>query len=176
MKAILMSIRPQWVAKILNGEKTVEIRKTAPNVKVPIDVYIYCTKGKYEMGKFNSDKKYHEIRDDCCYAGGWSRGLPDETINGKVVAKFTLNKVEEIKDKWFSQDICETDELSCVELERKSCLYSYDIHKYLKDKTGYAWHIDNLEIFDNPRPLQPYFDLNRPPQSWQYIWENDLCH
>ena len=34
---------------------------------------------------------------------------------------------------------------------------------------AYAWHISNLEIFENPLPLQPYFDLDNPPQSWQYI-------
>ena len=31
MKAVLISIRPEWVRKILNGSKTVEIRKTVPN-------------------------------------------------------------------------------------------------------------------------------------------------
>lgn len=30
MKAVLMSIRPEWCKKILSGEKTVEIRKTRP--------------------------------------------------------------------------------------------------------------------------------------------------
>lgn len=49
MKSILISIQPQWVEKILNGEKTIEIRKTKPNIKhikLPCKVYIYCSKGK----------------------------------------------------------------------------------------------------------------------------------
>ena len=46
MKSILISIKPKWVAKILNGEKTIEIRKTMPKCDLPIDVYIYCTKEK----------------------------------------------------------------------------------------------------------------------------------
>ncbi len=29
-RCILISIKPQWVCKILNGEKTIEIRKTCP--------------------------------------------------------------------------------------------------------------------------------------------------
>lgn len=29
-KCILISVKPEWVKKILNGEKTIEIRKTAP--------------------------------------------------------------------------------------------------------------------------------------------------
>lgn len=30
MRAVLMSIKPEWWEKILTGEKTMEIRKTAP--------------------------------------------------------------------------------------------------------------------------------------------------
>ena len=29
-KVIILSVRPEWVVKILNGEKTIEVRKTAP--------------------------------------------------------------------------------------------------------------------------------------------------
>ena len=41
MKEILISIKPQWVEKILSGEKTIEIRKTMPKCKLPCKVYIY---------------------------------------------------------------------------------------------------------------------------------------
>lgn len=44
-KAVLISIRPEWARKILNGSKTVEIRKTAPKCGVPFKCYIYCTAG-----------------------------------------------------------------------------------------------------------------------------------
>ena len=47
-KAILISIKPKYVAKILNGEKTIEIRKTMPK-DLPIDVYIYCPKDKEKL-------------------------------------------------------------------------------------------------------------------------------
>lgn len=42
-RAILMSIQPQWLEKILNREKLIEIRKTMPKCELPIDVYLYCT-------------------------------------------------------------------------------------------------------------------------------------
>ena len=29
-KAVMLSIRPKWVEKIANGEKTIEVRKTKP--------------------------------------------------------------------------------------------------------------------------------------------------
>ena len=135
MKAILMSIKPQWVEKILNGEKTIEIRKTLPKCDLPIDVYIYCTK----------DKKYANLIN----RGGF--------LTGMVVAKFTLNKVE----KFYNLD---NIMLGMAYLNQKQ------IHEYMHGKEcAYAWHIDNLEIFDRPKPLQPFFDLDRPPQSWCYI-------
>ena len=74
MKAILMTIRPQYVAKILNGEKTIEIRKKFPSDYVGW-VYIYCCKQrKNEIG---------------CH-------INYEKVDGKVVARFWCDKMEEI--------------------------------------------------------------------------------
>lgn len=42
-KAVLISIRPKWVEKIANGEKTIEVRKTKPKLETPFKCYIYCT-------------------------------------------------------------------------------------------------------------------------------------
>lgn len=44
MKSVLISIRPEWCAKIASGEKTVEVRKTRPKMNPPFKCYIYCTK------------------------------------------------------------------------------------------------------------------------------------
>lgn len=35
----MISIKPQWVAKILNGEKTIEIRKKFPKDYVEVGNY-----------------------------------------------------------------------------------------------------------------------------------------
>ena len=35
MREIMISIQPQWVEKILSGEKTIEIRKTMPKCELP---------------------------------------------------------------------------------------------------------------------------------------------
>ena len=41
MKSILISIKPKWVEKIIRGEKTIEVRKSAPK-EVPFsDLKIY---------------------------------------------------------------------------------------------------------------------------------------
>lgn len=34
-KAVLISIRPEWAEKILNGEKTLEVRKNRPKLEAP---------------------------------------------------------------------------------------------------------------------------------------------
>lgn len=45
-KAVLISIRPQWCAKIASGEKTIEFRKSRPELKKPFKCYIYCKIGR----------------------------------------------------------------------------------------------------------------------------------
>ncbi len=49
MKAVLLSIRPKWCKEIANLRKTVEIRKTVPNLEVPFKCYIYCTKAPKKL-------------------------------------------------------------------------------------------------------------------------------
>ena len=44
-KSVMISIRPKWCEKIVNGEKTIEVRKTRPKLNTPFRVYIYCTLG-----------------------------------------------------------------------------------------------------------------------------------
>lgn len=125
-KAILISIKPKWVAKILNGEKTIEIRKSIPKCNLPIDVYIYCTK----------DKKYADLIN----RGGF--------LTGMVVAKFALNKTKEIR--FDNKEIQKQASLTEEELFDYLFIdepYHEDMHK------GYAWFIDNLEIFDKPKEI-----------------------
>lgn len=62
-KAVLISIRPEWVRKILNGRKTIEVRKTRPKMNPPLKCYIYkCGNGKV-IGEFLCD----EIIEDRTY-------------------------------------------------------------------------------------------------------------
>lgn len=44
-KAVMLSIRPEWCAKIIIGRKTMELRKSVPKLEVPFKCYIYCTSG-----------------------------------------------------------------------------------------------------------------------------------
>ena len=57
MKAVLISIRPEWCEKIASGEKTMEVRKTRPKLEPPFKVYIYQTKHREHTGPTYSDGK-----------------------------------------------------------------------------------------------------------------------
>ena len=171
-KAILISIKPEWVEKILNGEKTVEIRKTFPNCKMPIDVYIYCTKSnKYhldwgynditrEKRWFCWDKKTHHYPFSC-YEAEFGEKFP-ESYSGKIIAKFTLQYglLFDKYDKWL--------------IEEKAKLTADEFYNYKKNKKQlYGWKINNLKLLEESKELSE-FGLKRPPQSWQYV-EVDEC-
>lgn len=74
MKAVMISIQPKWVEKIVNGEKTIEVRKSAPK-EVPFKCYIYETQGQYVKFTHGAHTKY-----------GYGRG--------KVIGEFICDKVE----------------------------------------------------------------------------------
>ena len=152
-KSILMSIQPKWVAKILNGEMTIEVRKKFPKDYVGW-VYIYCTKGKPYL--------YH-YQGACREEYACSNKKVGGTLNGYVVARFWCDKVEEIEIKqqmgWnYPTDdaIFETKTLNPIELLEKSCLDYNTIDIYLGDE-GYAIHISKLEVFDNPKELKEFY-------------------
>ena len=138
MKAIMISIRPQWVAKILNGEKTIEIRKRFPSDYVGW-VYIYCTKDGYlSENSLDPYSKYFAIRHKPRFTPNYMRG--------KVVARFWCDKVEEQPaDRPIKGYVFEL-----------GCLTSYDILNYCGYKTFYAIHITKLEIFDRPKEISEF--------------------
>lgn len=160
MKAIMLSTQPKWVAKIMNGEKTIEIRKRFPKDFVGW-VYIYVTNGKDILCRYY-DGHWFTTRDR---NNNWKRYL-----NGKVVARFWGDKVEEIKYhnrqeliRFYSKG----NEHQYLWL-KETCLTFDELDNYLKGKNGYAIHISQLEIFDKPKELSE-FGLKRAAQSWQYV-------
>ncbi|MBR3889371.1 hypothetical protein IKJ53_02535 [bacterium] len=152
MKAILMSIKPKWVAKILNGEKTIEIRKKFPKDYVGW-VYIYVTKNegllttkKNEWGK----TIYIVLPND-------KHAFPSiHCLNGKVVARFNAT-AEEIS-YLDSLDVFATLKLG-KSLMKRSCLTVDEMKTYLNGRNGTAIHINNLEIFDKPKEISEFYKL-----------------
>lgn len=192
MKSVLISIQPKWVEKIAKGEKTIEVRKTKPNLERPFKCYIYCTKGK----NANDDiylfdrliyHKYDMSIDNYMYC---SKNRLD--LNCKVIGEFICDKIDEYNSNergWY------------IYPQEETCLLCDEIASYGKGKTLYGWHITDLKIYNKPKELSEfrvclknplhedcnnccfsgtdcigcgvYKPLTRPPQSWCYV--EDLC-
>lgn len=200
MKAVMLAVQPKWVEKIANGQKTIEVRKTAPK-QVPFKAYIYCTKNhrahalhlyitdgtgrqKFDITElWRSGKKVVEVNPH----------LPAYRYNsylaeGKVIGEFVCDSAE-----WMSMRDCD-----------KACMTLKEAVDYSKGKKLYAWHISDLKIYDKPKELSEFYTIDesgsdcciacvyhetpleempcrtctgerrylyRPPQSWQYVEE-----
>ncbi len=136
MKAIILTIRLKYFYLTYKGIKTVEIRKSAPKDFVG-DVYEVVSKTNFE-------KDLMEIPEN-------ERKFFKKFV-GKVGLKFALNKVEEIK---VNKNFSKMEEHS-KELIGKANISLFRCCDYLNFKNGYAWHIDNLEIFDRPKELSKF--------------------
>lgn len=77
MKAVLISIRPEWCEKIINGRKTIEVRKTRPKMDMPFRCYIYRTKGSVP----------HIIN------GKWAKMEVDGTVIGEFVCDDIFERI-----------------------------------------------------------------------------------
>lgn len=161
MRSLLMSCTPQECCNILNGDCSLLIRKLKCKCELPIDVYIYCTKDK--LGLYDNHEHITSASDKY-FLDSFGYDKPP-LLNGKVVAKFTLNKVEEIECWGEVSAHFSTKSLKESELEKQSCLCYSQLFDYLEpnaswegygDIQGYAWHIDNLVIFDKPKELSEF--------------------
>ena len=167
-KAVLISINPKWVKEILNGKKTLEVRKTIPKLDIPFKCYIYCTKSKPEIAPFNIDNKWivEEFSDETTFANGCTMNMRD-TLNGKVVAEFICDYEWNIDMEMIMNPEVNTPK----EVESLTTLTDMtieELNNYLGKKVGYAWNIRDLQIYDNPKELSE-FGIKKAPQSWCYV-------
>ena len=165
---LLISIQPKWCAEIANSRKTIEVRKNRPKLKTPFNVYIYCTKAAPYLvygDRFTGEsfvQQYETIR--------WCSRIDAEktwgVLNGKVIGEFVCDEI-------FPIELYSSDEhfwhhtAPCF--VPGTMLTDKQIVEYLGNgKTGYGWHISQLNLYDVPHELSD-FNLRRPPQSWCYV-------
>lgn len=191
--AVLISIRPEWVEKILSGGKTLEVRKNRPNMETPFKVYIYCTAGNLSY-KVNGGM--------VCNVSGGKMVVGEFTCDNIATYNYDYCPHPEIGmdyncgDSWW--EIADEDLKSACLTEKEFRYYAFGREEM------YGWHISDLKIYDAPKDLNefwfppelycekercggcPYdqvadvngeysFDcewkrpLTRPPQSWCYV-------
>ena len=187
-KAVLISIRPKWCEKIMDGQKTIEVRKTRPKMNPPFKCYIYCTKPEEKLlaimkdGDENYGETYH--------------GKPVFIKTEKAPTTGILYKRQKVIGEFVCDEIISIDGAGRIpsDIARPTCLEPAELHQYLGAAVGYGWHIANLKIYDAPRELsefeRPYEcnecdakwasecnacreknKITRPPQSWRYVEE-----
>jgi hypothetical protein len=126
MKAILMSIPSKRLVKILNGERTTDIRISAPK-NFEGWVYLYCMKyGDYLVDhKIFNEQFLNEIDDTrfTTFKRNFNYDFFGQVVNGKVVARFWYDGAIKIK---------------------------------IGDYGYYAVYIRKPEIFDKPKELSEF--------------------
>lgn len=187
MKAVLISIQPQWCELIAAGKKILEVRKTRPKLETPFKCYIYCTLSG--SNEFFKDALNGDVAE-------WNRGKRGER-KGNVIGEFICDTF--VTDMTFGHDPL---------FNAAACMSEIQAVSYMTDSPAFGWHISNLKIYDKPKEIRefyfpeekycehglcggcPYeeptgeygdvmFDcewkrpLSRPPQSWCYVEEVD---
>ena len=140
MKAVLLSIRPNWCKLIWSGMKTLEVRRTRPKLETPFKVYIYCTG--------------HD---------GWIMKSPKsgvQKMDSRVIGEFTCDKIDKLVHVGTMMDIniltLDGWYKPAGELLQAACLTEAAAKKYLQGRNGYGWHISDLKIYDKPRDLDEF--------------------
>lgn len=167
MRAVMISIKPQWCELIAKKQKTIEVRKTRPKIKTPFKCYIYETKGLYRGS-----------------GGCLFQGL------GKVIGEFVCDYIEEYSSVQGKIKDCTEYQISLQKLCEDIHLSIHEFCFYGNGKPLYGWHISELVIYNEPKNLYEFskhdntydnafgwmFDdrqknvqLTRPPQSWCYV-------
>ena len=184
MKAVLISIRPNWCELIAKLEKTIEVRKTKPAIEAPFKCFIYCTKD-------NSGIMRSQI---------WKHN--NHVMNGKVIGEFICDKIITVDCDSVAPFDPETHEY----IDQECCFGRETLWEYTNGYCCYGWHISNLVIYDEPKELSEFYTtcedfrcegcehlkympvnsseydyeceydgyhkpINRAPQSWCYVEE-----
>lgn len=159
--SVLLSIKPKYCELIMSGKKTLEVRKSKPKIDVPFICYIYCTISGDASEKMESKK-------------------------GNIIGEFECDRIDAFKV--FENGAVQNWNFSDLD---RSCLTYDEISQYIgRGKTGYAWHISNLKIYNKPMELESaqrcrkcqYYNtcdehelscsgeymITQPPLSWCY--------
>ena len=169
MDAMMITLSPAEGRDLLNGILTILVRKKFP-VNYRGWVYICIKNDK----KYQLQKVFSVGRREYFYT---LERTKECSLNGKVVARFWCDKVENIK--WHKDTAIDLDYYKVVnvieneEILKASCLQLKELEDYLQIKNaknipvtwgitfnlGYAIHITSLERFKGLRELKDFAKL-----------------
>lgn len=150
-KAVLISVRPEWVKKIMSGEKTLEVRKTRPNMGTPFKCYIYCTSSGVAIGM-------------------WGK-------HGKIVGEFVCDNIRPLMAESFV--VKEDAEKALLGTSLTSWQVKdyagWEGKKWWDCKDLYKWHISKLEIYDTPKELTEFNTWKKCKTCSKSGYESTAC-
>ena len=175
MKSVLISIRPQWVEKIASGQKTIEVRKTAPQ-EVPFKAYIYATKPKkfYKCGAVSTSDELLWLANGKVEMGDgfkfWANGDEYQCLNGRIIGEFICDKIDKYTFSHYEA------EYRVTHIEQNAmCLNQPELIYYGKGETLYGWHISELKIYDKPKELSEFYTKKKCNSCKKSGYESTAC-
>ena len=193
-KSLLISIQPQHLLKVLNGDKTYEVRKVVPKWVLDklergetVEAYLYCTKGK-PYWYYNFGYKEYVLCDDknnlTYYHSDFQKVMGSNLINGTIPVKVVIDGYEKIDNEPYHHDWLKFGKQACLNEEQW-----YQYFTWSKTGGGYALHISKVEILDEVMKLwdfhigdncitdpkeyhmsNDYGSITRPPQNMMIVW------
>lgn len=176
MKSVMLSIQPKWCELIVNGSKTIEIRKTRPKLETPFKCYIYQTK-KQKLWDvvLKGEKDWYDTAEKSRFYK-----MPYNPLQGKVIGEFICDEIKAIQSRgvnhnydycYESLNIFGNDDIAIeINAIKKSCIPKGELNKYGENKHClYAWHISNLKIYEEPKNLSDFTNGKELPyDDWLY--------
>lgn len=184
-KAVLISIRPEWVNRIISGEKTVEIRKNRPNLETPFKVYIYCTDG-FGKNTVNIPITQEQLWQHYAETGSMEC-LNCPIGNQKVIGEFVCNDILKIDKRGMVEenfDYCYAslrewgnDDIAIyIEAVRKSCVPREQLNQYGENVHFlYLWKISKLKIYETPKELTEFHTWKKCKSCSKSGYESTAC-
>lgn len=143
MKAVMMSIRPEWCDRIASGKKTIEMRKSKPKLLPPFKCYIY------EAKAINHQKIVVDL--DGVYRTVYAKG------RGKVIGEFICDRIEYMDMDSVGVGFWEKDKFNYIaNLGWDTGLTLGEFINYSEGKQIYGWHISKPVIYDKPKELSEF--------------------
>ncbi|MBP0029390.1 ASCH domain-containing protein [Roseofilum sp. Guam] len=112
-KVLLLSIKPQYVQKILDGQKNIELRKTRPKLKKGDFILVYessptkCLRGWFEVQSIsceNPQELWHKVQDN---VGITKKEFDEYYKTSKVAIAIAIKSLystklslEEVRETW----------------------------------------------------------------------------
>lgn len=160
MRAIIQSYTPQECERIINGQQTLKVCKTAPK-DTPFKVYMYCTKDGY-MYRCRFDENRLAI---------------PELWNGKVIGEYVCEKMDEIVPSGSGYMInADRKYANMIANGRTLHISNVKIYDNPKELKEFGTFVNKQNIINKGCEViienwTEFVPMRRPPHGWQYVEE-----